>query len=143
MGARTYNMVEFENSLKSSFIEENPAADNRYMPRIVTNDKHAGSNVLSILKTELSDCARFDFSVAFITSSGVQVLVELLNELKRQNVPGRILTSTYLNFNDPEALKKLLEYPNIECRVFRATCTRRDTCSIATGSRRSSSAVRT
>lgn len=118
MGARTYNMVEFENSLKSSFIEENPAADDRYMPRIVTNDKHAGSNVLSILKTELSNCARFDFSVAFITSSGVQVLVELLNELKRQNVPGRILTSTYLNFNDPEALKKLLEYPNIECRVF-------------------------
>ena len=118
MGARTYNMVEFENSLKSSFIEENSAADDRYMPRIVTNDKHAGSNVLSILKTELSNCARFDFSVAFITSSGVQVLVELLNELKRQNVPGRILTSTYLNFNDPEALKKLLEYPNIECRVF-------------------------
>ncbi len=118
MGARTYNMVDFENSLKSSFIEENPAADDRYMPRIVTNDKHAGSNVLSILKAELSNCARFDFSVAFITSSGVQVLVELLNELKRRNVPGRILTSTYLNFNDPEALKKLLEYPNIECRVF-------------------------
>lgn len=118
MGARTYNMVDFENSLKSSFIEENPAADGRYMPRIVTNDKHAGSNVLSILKAELSNCARFDFSVAFITSSGVQVLVELLNELKRRNVPGRILTSTYLNFNDPEALKKLLEYPNIECRVF-------------------------
>jgi superfamily II DNA or RNA helicase/HKD family nuclease len=114
----TYNVVDFENSLKSSFIEENPAADERYMPRIVTNDKRVGSNVLSILKKELSDCTSFDFSVAFITASGVQVLVELFNELQRRRIKGRVLTSTYLNFNDPQALKKLLEYPNIECRVY-------------------------
>lgn len=31
---------------------------------------------------------------------------------------GRLLTSTYLSFNSPDAFRKLLEYDNIEVRVF-------------------------
>lgn len=118
MIAREYNATEFSRSLRSSFIQEDPKADERYAPHLVTNDRKTGSNVLSVLQSELSDCTQFDFSVAFVTSSGVQVLVEILAELERRHIPGRILTSTYLNFNDPEALRKLLEYPNIECRVY-------------------------
>lgn len=38
--------------------------------------------------------------------------------LAARNIPGRILVSTYLNFNDPSALAKLLEFPNIETRVY-------------------------
>ena len=48
----------------------------------------------------------------------MQVLVDILSELKERNILGRILTSTYLNFNDPDALRKLLEYPNIESHVY-------------------------
>lgn len=118
MIVREFDASEFSRSLRSSFIHEDPHADDRYAPHMVTNDRKTGSNVLSVLQFELADCTRFDFSVAFITSSGIQVLVEILAELERRHIPGRILTSTYLNFNDPEALRKLLEYPNIECRVY-------------------------
>lgn len=113
-----YNVVDFSESLTASFIGSDKEPDERYAPRIVSNDENSGASVLSVIKGELANCIRFDFSVAFISSSGIQVLAQILSELKKRNIPGRILTSTYLNFNDPEALRKLLEYPNIEVRVY-------------------------
>ena len=114
----SYSVVEFSKSLESSFIEADPKADNRYAPRILANDDSTGTNVLSVLQKELRECVSFDFSVAFITDSGIQTLIPILIELKERGIPGRILTSTYLNFNDPEALRKLSRYSNIEIRVY-------------------------
>nr|MCR5582125.1 DEAD/DEAH box helicase family protein [Eggerthellaceae bacterium] len=114
----SYSVIDFSKSLKSSFIESDPSADNRYAPRILANDESMGTNVLSVLKHELRDCQSFDFSVAFITDSGIQTLIPILLELKKRNIPGRILTSTYLSFNDPGALRKLLGFPNIETRIY-------------------------
>ena len=114
----SYSVIDFSKSLKSSFIESDPNADNRYAPRILANDESMGTNVLSVLKHELCDCKSFDFSVAFITDSGIQTLIPILLELKKRNIPGRILTSTYLSFNDPGALRKLLGFPNIETRIY-------------------------
>lgn len=113
-----YSVIEFTESLQASFIGTGKPADERYSPRVLVNDKENATDILTILKSELADCVSFDFSVAFVTSSGIQTLVEVLNTLKARGIPGRILTSTYLNFNDPAALKKLLEYPNIKTRVF-------------------------
>lgn len=117
-GRIEYSVVDFSESLTASFIGSGKEPDERYSPRILCNDAKQATSVLSVLKRELRDCISFDFSVAFLTSSGIQTLADLLSELKRQNVPGRILTSTYLNFNDPDALRKLLEYPNIETRIY-------------------------
>lgn len=111
----------FRRTLSSSFVEADVASDARYAPRFLVNDKASGSDVLTELKRELADCTSFDFSVAFITSGGIQVLVELLADLERRGVPGRILTSTYLNFNSPAALRKLLEYGNIEQRIYQGS----------------------
>lgn len=105
----TYSVEEFSKALESSFIQKDPTSDDRYTPRLLTNEKTSGTNVLSVLKNELRDCVSFDFSVAFITSGGIQVLVEVLADLGKRRIPGRILTSTYLNFNEPDALRKLLE----------------------------------
>ena len=107
----------FMGSLEASFIGTGKAPDDRYAPRILSNNDPA-SNVLSVIKGELSDCISFDFSVAFVTASGIQVLAEILSELRLRGIQGRILTSTYLCFNDPDALRKLLEYPNIETRIY-------------------------
>ncbi|MBQ9067662.1 MAG: DEAD/DEAH box helicase family protein, partial [Eggerthellaceae bacterium] len=113
-----YRRIAFTKGLESSFIESDPDADRRYTPRILANDEEAGINVLSVLKHELRDCVSFDFSVAFITDSGIQTLIPILLDLKERGIPGRIITSTYLDFNDPGALRTLLEYPNIETRVY-------------------------
>ena len=113
-----YNRIAFTRGLESGFIESAPEADRRYTPRILSNDEDAGINVLSVLKQELRDCISFDFSVAFLANSGIQTLIPILLDLKERNIPGRIITSTYLDFNEPGALRTLLDYPNIETRVY-------------------------
>lgn len=117
-GKLEYSVVKFTESLEASFIGSGKEPDERYSPRILGNDDQGSANVLSTLKAELADCTSFSFSVAFITASGMQVLAGILADLRDRGVPGRILTSTYLNFNNPDALRKLREYPNIEARVY-------------------------
>ena len=113
-----YSVVAFEETLRASFIGSEKPSDDRYAPKIVMNDKENATDVLSIIKNELADCTSFDFSVAFVTAGGIQILVEALKLLEKRGATGRILTSTYLNFNDPEALSKLLEFPAIDVRVY-------------------------
>ncbi len=113
-----YGVVEFIDCLKTGFVDASVESDARYTPKILVNDVKRATNVLSALKNEMRTCERFDLSVAFITSSGVQALVQILNTLREENVPGRILTTTYLNFSEPDALRKLGEYPNIETRIY-------------------------
>ncbi|MDY4987733.1 MAG: phospholipase D-like domain-containing protein, partial [Eggerthellaceae bacterium] len=118
MGNVEYSVVDFTNTLQSSFIDSQIESDQRYAPRVVSNSSRAKANVLSVIKGELATCESFDFSVAFVTSSGIQVLVQILSELRCRGVRGRVLTSTLNNFNDPDALRKLLEFPNIETRIY-------------------------
>lgn len=119
--SRDYAIVSFEQCLHASYIDskmETERSDSSLNPRIIANDKASATNLLSVIKTQLKSCASFDFSVAFISDGGLQALIEVLNELRDKGIPGRFLTSTYLNFNSPAALKKLLEFPNIETRVY-------------------------
>lgn len=74
--------------------------------------------MLTVLKEQLVDCDHFEICVAFIAESGLQPLVEVLYELADRGVRGRILTSTYLNFNSPDVFRKLDEFPSIDTRVY-------------------------
>lgn len=87
-------------------------------PYLIANSKETGGTLLKAIKEQLACCERFDFCVAFISEGGLQTLVETFRELKRRGVSGRLLTSTYQNFNSPDAYRKLLEYGNIEVRIF-------------------------
>ena len=89
--------------------------------RLVANSRLLGEDLLSVMRTQLSACDSFDFCVAFIAEAGLACLVDILSELKHRGIHGRLLTSTYLLFNSPEAYRKLLEYPNIETRVFQGS----------------------
>ncbi|MEE8732234.1 MAG: DEAD/DEAH box helicase [Eggerthellaceae bacterium] len=113
-----YAVTAFDANLRAGYIDARIPHDARFEPRFVANDKDAGSNLLAIIKHYLYACDRFDFSVAFIHNGGLQALIEVLNVLRDRDVPGRFLTSTYLNFNSPDALEKLLQYPNIEVRAY-------------------------
>lgn len=87
-------------------------------PKLIANSKATSGTLLSVIKEQLSTCSSFDFCVAFVADDGLQILVEAFQELKQRGIKGRLLTSTYLNFNSPDAFRKLLEYDNIEVRVF-------------------------
>lgn len=74
--------------------------------------------MLSEIISELNKCEEFFISVAFITNSGILPLLETLKVLNKKGVKGKILTTDYLNFSEPKALKKLLEFPNIEMKLY-------------------------
>lgn len=87
-------------------------------PKLLINDYSKGSKVLSDIVAELTKCTEFMISVAFITSSGVTPLLETLKYLESSGVKGKILTTDYLNFSEPKALKKLLEFSNIDIKMY-------------------------
>ncbi|MCD7949218.1 MAG: DEAD/DEAH box helicase [Erysipelotrichaceae bacterium] len=89
-----------------------------YHPKLLYNDYHDKVRLSEEIIKQLRECDTFDISVAFIKESGLAVLREILHELREQNKQGRIVTSTYLNFNDPKMFKDLLKYPNITVKIY-------------------------
>lgn len=85
-------------------------------PALITNDDR--SNLFIELKAAFAECEFFELNVAFISYSGLQIMLDLLKAADDRGVKGRIITSTYLNFTDPKALKKILSFSNIELRIF-------------------------
>ena len=73
----------------------------------------------AFLEKELSKCDRFIISVAFISKSGLASLKQTLRELENRGIPGKILTTDYLTFTEPSALRALCKYKNIEVKLFR------------------------
>lgn len=104
----------------TAFIDETHPSNLAYKPQFVSNNYREGRKVLSSIESELSNCDEFFISVAFITMSGITPLLQILEELERKNIPGRILTTDYLNFSEPRALEKLAGLKNIELRMYSA-----------------------
>ena len=71
------------------------------------------------IKENLKDCDEFIFSVAFINDAGINLFKLIFAELENNNIPGKVLTSDYLCFSEPVALRTLLNYKNIETRMIR------------------------
>ena len=57
-------------------------------------------------------------SIAFISLSGLATLKQTLLDLQNKNISGKIITSTYLGFNEPKVFKELLKFNNLEIRIY-------------------------
>jgi superfamily II DNA or RNA helicase len=104
-------------SLKTGFIDQVIASNKDYRPQLLVNDKVAGKKVLTTIERELKRCDEFWFSVAFVTTSGLATLMNTLLELEEKGIKGKILASQYLNFTQPEALRRIMQFRNIELRI--------------------------
>lgn len=89
------------------------------MYSLLTNT--SSTTLFNELLHSLNECKRFYFNVAFINYSGLQLLLDALKTSEENGVEGKILTGTYLNFTDPQALRKLTEFETIESRIFVTT----------------------
>lgn len=77
--------------------------------------------VYHTLYSSLETCKKFYFNVAFVNFSGLQLFVDFLSKLNEKGIHGKIITSTYLNFSDPKALKILSNYENLDMKVYNDT----------------------
>jgi len=107
---------ELYGSLLNGYINQDTIVTNdQFGPRLLNNQE--GSLIWEQIKHELLTCENYTFAVAFITDSMVSNLKHIFKDLSRRGIKGRILTSTYLYFNQPAVFQELLKIPNIEVKI--------------------------
>ena len=106
------NLIE---SFKTSSINLRIESSKNFQHRLLCNKDE---KIITTLRKELENCDEFIISVAFITEGGLALILEELKELENRNIKGKILTGDYLNFTEPKALKRLLNYENIELKIL-------------------------
>jgi len=106
---------KIENSLANGFVDREIAGSEELMPQFIHNSR--GDTMLLHIERELSHCSSFTFAIAFITEGALTSLKVKLADLAAKGVHGRILTSTYLNFNSPKAFQELRKLDNVEVRI--------------------------
>lgn len=92
-----------------------------FFPKLICNNTNTRSKVLQELSISFENCDSFSLSVAFIAKSGLAVLRKTLDDLEEKGIKGRIITSTYLGFNEPGMFRDLIRYKNIDIRIYQKT----------------------
>ena len=110
--------TQLQEGLKTAYIDGTAAANLAYKPAFVSNNPEEGKKVISVIEDELMKCDQFQISMAFITMGGITPLLQTLKELEKRQIPGQILTTNYLNFSEPRALKKLQELSNVTLKMY-------------------------
>ncbi len=112
------NKTNLHQGFETAFIDGSISSNLAYRPQFISNNHSEGRKVLSSLEDELSSCEEFCISVAFITMGGLTPLLQVFKELEQRGIKGKVLTTDYLNFSEPEALKKLNSLSNIEIKMY-------------------------
>lgn len=105
-------------SVETAFVDCSTVSSLALRPRFLTNDPNDGQKVATSIEQELSRCESFDMSVAFITMGGIEPFLLSFKELEQRGGRGRILTTDYLTFSEPAALRKLASFSNIDVRMY-------------------------
>ena len=113
-------LEELRRGFETAYIDGSIVSNESLRPQFVSNNHKEGKKVISSIEDELLACDEFRISVAFITPSGITPLLQTLKELEKKNIPGKILTTNYLNFSDPKALEKLNSLSNITLKMYDA-----------------------
>ena len=108
----------FFESLKTGYIDKSIESDISYVPEIITNDFNKPQKVLTTLINSLNNCESFFFNVAFLTKSGVISLFNTFDEVEKLGIKGKILISTYQSFTQPDGLRLLKKFSNLDLRLI-------------------------
>ena len=111
-------IMELKQGLSAAFINRDISSNLAYKPQFVSNNYKEGRKVISSIEDELLSCEEFAISVAFITMGGITPLLQTLRELEQRKIPGKILTTDYLIFSDPKALRILANFTNIDLKMY-------------------------
>jgi superfamily II DNA or RNA helicase len=107
---------EISKAIRFGFVDNQVESQEIYQPSLVTNQHN--NTVLDTLEDELRTSKFFTIAVAFVTTSGLIDLKSIFADLANKNIHGHLITSTYLNFNKPEAFDDLLQIPNLDVRLL-------------------------
>ena len=110
------NIDDILDGARTAFIDESLDSSSDFRPKLLVNNRE--TKVINSIKDELRSCDSFIISSAFITMGGITPLLEDFKYLEDHNIRGKILTTDYLNFTEPKALRKLQSFRNLEIKLY-------------------------
>ncbi|WP_419176894.1 DUF3427 domain-containing protein [Desulfosediminicola sp.] len=69
------------------------------------------------LRAEMLTADRVDILISFIKWSGLRLLMPAFDRLTKENIPVRIISTSYMGASDPAALEWLAQQGNVEIKV--------------------------
>ena len=104
--------IDYTNQIQSNLA---------FQPKIITNNDETKEYVLNTLEQRIRDCDCFYISVAFISNGGISKFKSVFREFakKGEKAHGYILTTDYKLFNEPEALDFLLQFDNVDVKIYK------------------------
>lgn len=99
-------------STAHGFLDRSVDSEQLYHPRLIAN--RDGNTMVHAIEEELRRSIEFDFSVAFITPGALGMLKQALRDFTGR---ATIITSTYLDFNEPDMFRELLTLDGVEVLV--------------------------
>lgn len=94
------------------FLDRTTDSEHLYHPNLIAN--RGDNTMIRAIEDELRRSERFDFSVAFITPGALGLLKQALRDFSGR---ARIITSTYLDFNEPDMFRELLTLDNVDVMI--------------------------
>ena len=107
------SLESLQSDIQYGFIDRNTDAAFVENPALIANEDE--SIMFSFLRSELATADSFIFSVAFVSADGVGAIKQ---DLQTFHGRGVIITGTYLDFNEPAALRELLTLKNVDVFVM-------------------------
>ena len=110
------NPEDILNGARTAFINEDFNSSTDFRPKLLYNNRN--NKVINSIRDEIKNCDEFIISSAFITYGGIVQLLEEFKQLEQNDIKGKILTTDYLYFTEPKALRKLQEFKNLEIKLY-------------------------
>jgi len=108
---------EFNKSLQTGYVDKESISEVLYQPELLVNQKKPKKKVLSTIIQELENCETYFISVAIDETQIGKEVIRSVKTRVNQSFFRKVLVSQYLNFTQPEALKRLSQLNNIELRI--------------------------
>lgn len=103
-----------ENDLAFGFLDATHPSRRAFNPELIRNSS-LGHTALRAIKHEMKRSERMRMSVAFVTTGGLALLKQ---DLIDSRAPLTLVTSTYLNFNEPSVFRELAGVDNLDVRII-------------------------
>lgn len=105
-------------AILNGFYDDNILGNNFLGPQLLANEQ--SEKIWLTLREELYKCKSFTWAVAFITQDMLVPLKVVLADLAAKGISGTIITSNYLNFNNPRVFDELAKISNLEVKIANA-----------------------
>ena len=104
-----------QEAILNGFYDQNYQGHELYGPQLLKNNRQ--EKIWFTLRQELLTAKGFTWAVAFVTADMLVPFKLVMADLAQKGISGTLITSTYLNFNDPKVFAELLKIPNLKVKI--------------------------